>query len=179
MSEFDFAAVKGRWSNYRIGTGRGEDVAPEADAGEAAEAFAPPAIEAVEPISGTFIGADALFEGTLRLQGDFFIDSEFKGALDTDGKLVVGPSAAIEGDIRAREVVVCGAVVGNITARRQLVLRSNARLHGDIETACLEIEKYAFFRGNTAMTRPQDEVRERVARRPEPTASPQAPPPSV
>ena len=106
------------------------------------------------------MGSGAVFEGTLRLEGDFFIDSEFSGSLKTDGKLVVGPSGAIEGDIQAREVVVCGAVVGDVTARRQLLLRSTARLHGDIETACLEIEPHAYFCGQTKMTRPQDEARQ-------------------
>lgn len=129
----------------------------EADAGP---------VDGVQPISGTFVGSGARFEGTLRLEGDFFIDSEFSGALKTDGKLVVGPSGAIEGDIEAREVVICGAVVGGVKARRQLILRSTAKLHGDIETACLEIEPHAFFCGTTAMTRPQDhraEVRGRAA----------------
>lgn len=141
----------GRWS--RIGV---EATA----AGEPAEGLdATPSVESVEPVSGTFICEGAHFEGKLQLKGDFYIDSEFSGTLDTDGKLVVGPSAAIEGDIRAREVVICGAVVGDVQARRQLVLRSTARLHGNIETACLEVEKHAFFRGTTEMTRPQDQTR--------------------
>ena len=105
--------------------------------------------------SGTFIGAGALFEGTLTLHGDFRIDSEFRGELSTDGTIVVGPSGAVVGDVRAREVEVFGAVVGDIDARRQLVLRAGARLHGDIETACLEIERHAFFQGVTRMTEPQ------------------------
>ena len=146
--------VAGRWS--RVGVG-GKTAGTEAAASDEVEPT--PSVESVEPISGTFICEGAHFEGTLQLKGDFYIDSEFSGALDTDGKLVVGPSAAIEGDIRAREIVICGAVVGDVFARRQLVLRSTARLHGNIETACLEVEKHAFFRGMTAMTRPQDEAR--------------------
>jgi cytoskeletal protein CcmA (bactofilin family) len=105
--------------------------------------------------SGTFIGAGALFEGTLHLQGDFRIDSEFRGELTTEGTIVVGPSGSVVGDLRAREVEVFGAVVGDIHARRQLVLRAGARLHGNIETACLEIERHAFFKGGTSMTEPQ------------------------
>ena len=105
--------------------------------------------------SGTFIGAGALFEGTLSLKGDFRIDSEFRGELSTDGKIVVGPQGSVVGDLRGREVEVFGAVVGNVAARRQMILHAGARLHGDIETACLEIERHAFFQGGTRMNEPQ------------------------
>ncbi len=110
---------------------------------------------AVPRPTGTFIGSGALFEGKLTLQGDFRIDSEFRGELTTDGTIVVGPSGAVVGDVRAREVEIFGAVVGDVSARRQMVLREGARLHGKIETACLEIERHAFFQGVTSMTEPQ------------------------
>jgi cytoskeletal protein CcmA (bactofilin family) len=105
--------------------------------------------------AGTFIGSGALFEGTLSLKGDFCIDSEFRGELCTEGKIVVGPGGSVVGNIRAREVEVQGAVVGNVCARRLLILHEGSRVHGDLETACLEIERHAFFQGATKMTEPQ------------------------
>ena len=104
---------------------------------------------------GTFIESGAVFEGTLTLTGDFRIDTEFCGKLETNGLIIVGPLGSVVGDIRAREVIIRGAVVGNVLAPRQLVVESTGKLHGDIETACLEIQKHAFFRGNTTMTQPQ------------------------
>jgi cytoskeletal protein CcmA (bactofilin family) len=119
--------------------------------------------------TGTFIESGALFEGTLSLRGDFRIDSEFRGELTTDGTIIVGPRGSIVGDIRAREVEIFGAVVGNVSARRQLVLHAESRLHGDIDTACLEIEKHAFFQGSTSMTEPQAYHRPKTS--PQPAAS--------
>jgi cytoskeletal protein CcmA (bactofilin family) len=104
---------------------------------------------------GTFIGSGAVFEGVLTLKGDFRIDTEFRGELETDGTVTVGLDGAVVGTIRAREVVIAGAVMGNISAVRQLIVESTGKLHGDIETACLEIQKHAFFKGNTVMTQPQ------------------------
>ncbi len=152
VSMGDAWSIRGRWKSFEI------------DGGEPAEAVAgsDPGSEesgSTGPTTGTFIGAGALFQGTLRLTGDFCIDSEFHGSLATDGCLTVGPSGSVEGDIHAREVIVAGAVVGNIVARRQLILRSGARLHGDIETACLEIERHCYFNGRTAMTRPHADPR--------------------
>jgi cytoskeletal protein CcmA (bactofilin family) len=128
---------------------------------------APEVEEAPARHAGTFIGSGALFEGTLSLQGDFRIDSEFRGELCTDGKIVVGPTGSVVGDIHAREVEVLGAVVGNVSARRQLILHKGCRVHGDLETACLEVERHAFFQGATRMTEPQ-------ARRDERPVAPQA-----
>jgi cytoskeletal protein CcmA (bactofilin family) len=104
---------------------------------------------------GTFIASGAVFEGTLTLKGDFRIDTEFRGELETDGTITVGPEGTVVGNIRAREVVIRGAVVGDVFAPRQLILEPTGKLHGDIETACLEIQKHAFFKGSTSMTQPQ------------------------
>jgi cytoskeletal protein CcmA (bactofilin family) len=107
----------------------------------------------------TFIDPGATFEGTLRLREDLRIDCEFRGEIITEGTLVVGESGCVEGPIRAREVEICGAVVGDVWARRQLTVRAGARLHGDIESACIEIEKHAFFNGRTTMVSPQIALR--------------------
>lgn len=102
----------------------------------------------------SFIGEGATFEGTLRLRGTFRIDTEFKGTIESE-TLIVGPSAGVEANIHAREVVISGAVVGNVVASRQLTLRAGARLTGDVETPCLEMEKGAYLNGRTVMVRPE------------------------
>jgi cytoskeletal protein CcmA (bactofilin family) len=147
-----------RWNSVSVAEGEGE---PREGAATALR-------------SGTFIGAGALFEGTLTLHGDFRIDSEFRGELTTDGTVVVGPSGSVVGDVCAREAEIFGAVVGDISARRQVVLHAGARLHGNIETACLGIEPHAFFQGATRMTEPQALRRETADT--QPVASRQAPP---
>jgi cytoskeletal protein CcmA (bactofilin family) len=55
------------------------------------------------------------------------------------------------------------------------VLRAGGRLHGDIETACLEIEPHAFYQGSTRMTRPQAASVSRDAAAPEVVATAPAP----
>ena len=148
--------MRERWKSFGV-----REQAPAAEPVVQASQEHPPE----RPISGTFIGLGARFTGTLQLKGDFCIDSEFSGELSTDGTLIVGPSGSVEGDIHAREVIICGAVVGDITARRLLTLRAGARVHGNLETACLEVEAHAFFQGRTSMTSPQTESRRDAASR--------------
>ncbi len=137
----------GTWTRFR--TPRANIAPPRVEEEPAAAADS-----SGRPRSGTFIEVGAMFEGTLTLSGDFRIDNEFRGVLSTDGTVVVGPNGSIEGDIIARQVEIEGAVVGNISARRMCVVRSTGRLHGDIETACIEIEPHAFFQGGTRMIQP-------------------------
>ena len=112
--------------------------------------------EASDETSQTFICEGARFEGTLRLgRQNLRIDCEFKGEIVTDGRVIVGQGGAVESNIRAREVVIYGAVVGDVFATRLLELRAGGKLHGDIETPCLQVDRHGFFNGITKMARPE------------------------
>ena len=139
----------------------------------AGDADAPGSGGGAEPaeLTRTFIDQGAAFAGTLRLHESLRLDAEFRGAIESEGTVVIGETAGVEADIRAREVVILGAVVGNVVATRQLTIRAGGRLHGDVETPCLEIEKHAFFNGRTTMARPERAVREAAAT-PEPELRP-------
>ena len=154
----DYGSIRRSWNRIQIAESpAGTDIEAEVSSSERSQS------------GGTFIGAGAIFEGILTLKGDFRIDTEFRGELETDGTITVGSEGTVVGSIRAREVVIRGAVVGNVTAPRQLIVESSGKLHGDIETACLEIQKHAFFKGNTSMTQPQLYRRSEVSETSEPT----------
>lgn len=154
----DYGSIRQHWNRIQLADST-------TDEPEGAEIESSAALRS----NGTFIAAGAVFEGTLTLKGDFRIDTEFRGELETDGTITVGPEGTVVGNIRAREVVICGAVMGNVNAPRQLIVESTGKLHGDIETACLEIQKHAFFKGSTSMTTPQAYRRPETS---ETTASP-------
>ena len=119
-----------------------------------------PVPEPPQPGTGqTFIEQGAEFDGTLRLRDSFRIDSEFRGEIVSEGRVVIAESAGIEADVRAREVEIAGAMVGDVKAGRQVIIRAGGRLHGDVETPCLEVEKGAFFNGRTSMARPESALR--------------------
>jgi cytoskeletal protein CcmA (bactofilin family) len=69
--------------------------------------------------------------------------------------VTVGIAAAIEGDICARSVQVRGAVVGDVAASREVVIHATGRVHGDVSTPSLVVERGAFFNGRTRMYRPE------------------------
>jgi cytoskeletal protein CcmA (bactofilin family) len=142
------------WVQRQLGT---EDTKPAAEPGTP---------EGAAQHHKTFVFEGAEFEGTLRLRESFHIDSEFRGEIVSEGTVTVGEAAGVEAKIRAREVIISGAVVGEVSASRQLIIRSKGRLHGDVETPCLEVERGAVFNGRMTMVRPEVAARADANARP-------------
>lgn len=92
--------------------------------------------------------------GKLSLRASIRIDGEFSGTIDCDESVILGPGAAIEGSIRARSVIVLGAVVGDVTGSREVLIQSGGRLHGDVSTPSLVIERGGLFNGQSRMAAP-------------------------
>jgi cytoskeletal protein CcmA (bactofilin family) len=109
------------------------------------------------------LGAGAEFEGRLTFRGTVRIDARLKGAIETDGVLIVGEHARIDADITCGTVVVHGVVNGNIRATSAIELRRTARVHGDVDSPSLSAEQGALLHGGVRMT-----AQERAAAHPEP-----------
>ena len=94
-------------------------------------------------------------EGTLAVENSLRIQGEFRGRMKAGKTVTVDERASVTGDIQARSVIICGAVVGDVTASREVVIRATGRLHGDVKAPSFEVERGAFFNGRTEMYRPE------------------------
>jgi cytoskeletal protein CcmA (bactofilin family) len=101
--------------------------------------------------SVNIIGAGTSIEGDVVSSGDIRIDGTLKGTLKTRGKLVVGPSGSVEGDVQCQNADVSGSVRGKITVTELLSLKGTAKLTGEISTGKLAIEPGADFSGSCSM----------------------------
>lgn len=102
------------------------------------------------------IAAECTMEGRLVSDRPVRVEGSFRGTIESGETVVVAAEGTVEGDIVARTIVVQGAVVGDVTGRRDVRLEATGKLHGTVSTASFEIERGAFFNGNTCMHRPQD-----------------------
>jgi cytoskeletal protein CcmA (bactofilin family) len=150
-------ATRASWK--RLGARRGHDATP---ANASASREAPPDAPPLPPLT-TFIQEDCEIEGALVLQSSIQIDGEFRGRIETSETLTVGEGAAVQADVRARSVVIRGAVVGDVVASREVVLHAGARLHGNVDAPCFVIERGAFFNGATRMYRPEWAARDHAS----------------
>ena len=96
-------------------------------------------------VDGTKIIGDIFSESNLR------IDGEVHGNISTKGKVVIGESGMVNGNLTCQEAEVEGKIDGNLSVEGLLILRETAKIAGDIQTARLHMEEGALFFGSCAM----------------------------
>jgi len=106
----------------------------------------------VEPNSINIIGAGTKITGEISSNGDIRIDGFLKGNLTTQGKLVVGPTGTIIGDINCKNSDIEGKIEGKINVSEILGLKATANVQGDIVTNKLAVEPGAIFTGSCNMS---------------------------
>lgn len=97
------------------------------------------------------IGVGTQVEGNIISTGDIRIDGQLKGNLETKGKLVLGQTGSVEGEIKCKNSVVEGKIQGKIFVTELLSLKATSKIFGDITTNKLAIEPEAQFTGNCNM----------------------------
>lgn len=97
------------------------------------------------------IGKGTTINGDIDCKGDIRIDGVLKGSVITGGKIVIGPSGVVEGDITCGNADVSGEINAKITVSHTLSMKSTSKLNGDIVTDKLSIEPGATFSGSCSM----------------------------
>lgn len=104
-----------------------------------------------ESPSVNLIGAGTVIEGDITTNGDIRIDGSLTGSITVKGKLVVGASGSIEGEIICQNADISGQIKGKIGVAELLSLKASSRLTGDIITNKIAIEPGAVFSGSCSM----------------------------
>ncbi|MBR4230415.1 MAG: polymer-forming cytoskeletal protein [Bacteroidales bacterium] len=112
----------------------------------------------MEPESSpiNIITVGTLIKGDITASGDFRLDGTLEGNIQLNGKLVVGDSGVVTGNIMCQNANIIGTVNGNLSVKELLSLHNSARVRGDILINKLSIEPGAVFTGKCRML---DEVR--------------------
>jgi len=100
------------------------------------------------------IGAGTIITGDITCSGDIRIDGVLTGNLNVQGKVVIGTSGAIKGEITCKNSEVEGKIEGKISVVELLSLKATSSILGDIKTRRLAIEPGANFTGNCSMNSP-------------------------
>lgn len=98
-----------------------------------------------------FFGTGSSLEGVLSFKGQARIDGEFSGEVKGDGTLLVGPNATVNATIDSTCVIICGEVVGDVTAGERIELKSPGKLKGNISAPLVVMDEGVLFEGNCRM----------------------------
>jgi cytoskeletal protein CcmA (bactofilin family) len=89
--------------------------------------------------------------GEVNSDSNIRIDGKVKGTVSARGRVIIGQSGVIEGEVICQSSDIEGTLVGKINCQDLLSLKATAKLQGDINTKKLAIEPGAVFTGNCSM----------------------------
>jgi cytoskeletal protein CcmA (bactofilin family) len=90
--------------------------------------------------------------GDIKSSGDIRIDGSLTGNLNTKGKVVIGQTGKVNGEIVCKNCEISGTIEGRVVVNQLLNLKAASKILGDIVTAKLSIEPGAIFSGTCKMS---------------------------
>ena len=94
------------------------------------------------------ISAGTVIKGEILSPTDIRIDGSFEGRVQSKGRVVVGETATIKGDIVCENVDLWGKVEGNLFVKDTLSLKDGCVVSGNLHIRRLSVELGATFNGN-------------------------------
>lgn len=89
--------------------------------------------------------------GDVVSQGCFRIDGVLKGTLKTKGKIVIGQSGVVEGEVTCADADIEGKLVGMLKVDGKLLMKATAVIEGDVVVGKLSVEPGASLEGTCSM----------------------------
>ncbi len=102
------------------------------------------------PISG-LLEKGCEFEGKLTFEGTVRINGKFSGEIFSEGTLVIGEGAMVDGRVDCGNILIHGSVTGTIKARDRIEMHTPAIVEGDITAQTLVIDEGVVFEGSCSM----------------------------
>jgi cytoskeletal protein CcmA (bactofilin family) len=103
------------------------------------------AIQETQPTSINNFGNGTEITGEIKSAGDIRIDGKLKGNINIKGRLVIGNSGVVEGEINCANCDVSGKISGKVNVTDLFSLKSTAIVEGEVTTKKLAIEPGAVF----------------------------------
>jgi cytoskeletal protein CcmA (bactofilin family) len=98
------------------------------------------------------IALGAVLNGNIVSGGDFRIDGKLIGNLNIDGKVTIGKSGYIKGEVICQNACVEGSFEGMLQASKSLNLKSSAKISGNIIAGQLIIASGAVMNATCEMS---------------------------
>ncbi|GGE02989.1 bactofilin family protein [Psychroflexus salis] len=97
------------------------------------------------------IAQGTTFKGDIDSQGSFRIEGKVEGSITTAGKVVIGKTGYVEGNIQCEYADFEGKFSGEINVNATLSLKSTAVVEGKVVTDKLAVEPGAIFNASCKM----------------------------
>ena len=98
------------------------------------------------------LAAGTQVKGDITTQGDIRIDGKIEGSIVSKGKLVVGSTGVIEGEVTCVTGNISGTIRGIVQVSEMLKVQATGKLSGEITYGKLSVEPGAELEGKLAIS---------------------------
>ncbi len=102
--------------------------------------------------SNSVLTPDVKFVGEIEFSKSLTIFGYVKGSIKTDGTLLLEQGSDINASINADTLTVCGNFQGNINAKSNIKLLSNAIVSGTLKSRSIQVEDGVTFVGEAQIS---------------------------
>jgi cytoskeletal protein CcmA (bactofilin family) len=103
------------------------------------------------PTEETVVGPAIAIRGRIEGEEDLRVEGRVEGSISLTETLYVEPGGVVLAQVEARDVVISGIVIGDISALNSVTLNKNAKCVGNISAPRVIIADGASFRGDVVM----------------------------
>ena len=97
------------------------------------------------------ISAGTVIKGEIQSPYDIRNDGTFEGKVQTKGRVVIGETASIKGDVICENIDLWGKMEGNLYVKDTLSLMEGCSMDGNLHVRRLSVELGSTFNGNCRM----------------------------
>jgi len=100
----------------------------------------------------SLVGHQTEMHGDIRFTGGLHVDGTIRGNVmaddDSQSLLTLSEHGVIEGEVKVPNIILNGAVIGDVYARNHIELAPNARVTGNVYYTLIEMAMGAEVNGN-------------------------------
>lgn len=92
--------------------------------------------------------------GNLTFKGGMHIDGQITGNIScskNNDTLIIGESGTVNGQIDVDNIIIEGTVIGNIVANKQLTIKHNGKIVGDVFYGKIQMEEGGKIQGKLVL----------------------------
>jgi cytoskeletal protein CcmA (bactofilin family) len=106
---------------------------------------------AAAAVAYSVLDGQVVVRGDVETDGALRVDGRLEGSILRADLVVLATGATVVGDIHAREVIIGGAVTGNVTASGRVELQSSGAVSGDVQAGAVMIHEGGIINGRMAI----------------------------
>jgi len=111
-----------------------------------------------DAVPRNIIAFGTVIKGDIVSDGDFRIEGSLTGTVNIKGKIVIGETGIIDGELFCRNADICGKIKGKMEVSELTFLKATSNFEGEIITNKISIEPGAVFSGTCKMTSQKKEL---------------------